>query len=84
MKKQSLFLLLFLFFILRSFASIEIRSKQITTSNGLANNSVRYIFQDSKGFIWMGTLNGLCRYDGNSFLTFKPQFGNSFSIGSRT
>ena len=80
MKKQFLFLLLFLFFILRSFASIEIRSKQITTSNGLANNSVRYIFQDSKGFIWMGTLNGLCRYDGNSFLTFKPEFGNNLSL----
>ncbi len=80
MKKQFLFLLLFLFFILHSFASIEIRSKQITTSNGLANNSVRYIFQDSKGFIWMGTLNGLCRYDGNSFLTFKPQYGNNLSL----
>ncbi len=28
----------------------------------------------------MGTLNGLCRYDGNSFLTFKPQFGNNLSL----
>ena len=80
MKRQILFFLLFFILILHSFASIEIRSKQITTSNGLANNSVRYILQDSKGFIWMGTLNGLCRYDGNSFITFKPQFGDKISL----
>ncbi len=80
MKKQISIFFLFLFFVLHSFASIEIRSKQITTSNGLANNSVRYFLQDSKGFIWMGTLNGLSRYDGNSFITFKPQFGNNLSL----
>ena len=40
-------------------ASIEVRSTHMTTTDGLANNSICYIFQDSKGFIWMGTLNGL-------------------------
>ncbi|WP_321519098.1 two-component regulator propeller domain-containing protein [uncultured Bacteroides sp.] len=80
MKRHILLFLLFFYTILGSFASIEIRSKQINTSNGLANNSVRYILQDSKGFMWLGTLNGLCRYDGNSFITFKPQFGNNLSL----
>lgn len=54
-------------------ASIEVRSTHMTTTDGLANNSICYIFQDSKGFIWMGTLNGLSRYDGNSFVTFLPE-----------
>lgn len=54
-------------------ASIEVRSNHMTTSDGLPNNSVCYIFQDSKGFIWLGTLNGLSRYDGNSFVTFLPE-----------
>ena len=36
-------------------ASIEVRSTHMTTTDGLANNSICYIFQDSKGFIWMGT-----------------------------
>ena len=54
-------------------ASIEVRSTHMTTTDGLANNSICYIFQDSKGFIWMGTLNGLSRYDGNSFITFLPE-----------
>lgn len=41
------------------------------------NNSIRYIYQDSKGFLRLATLNGLSRYDGNSFLTFRPEAGDS-------
>lgn len=66
-----------------SFASIEIRSRQITIADGLANNSVRCFMQDSKGFIWMGTLNGLNRYDGNSFISYYPSFDNSLSLSER-
>lgn len=76
-------LLLFLLFALKGFASIEIRSKQITIADGLPNNSVRYFLQDSKGFMWLGTLNGLSRYDGNSFLTFYPSSDKSLSLQDR-
>ena len=62
------------------YSAIEVRSIRLTTSNGLANNSVRCIYQDSKGFIWMGTQNGLSRYDGNSFITFRPQKDTSLSL----
>ena len=54
-------------------ASVEVRSRHMTTHDGIANNSIRCIFQDSKGFLWMGTLNGLRRYDGSSFLNFYPE-----------
>ncbi len=74
MKKHFLLLCTSLFcLILNSSASVEVRSNHMTTSDGLPNNSVCYMFQDSKGFIWMGTLNGLSRYDGNSFVTFLPE-----------
>ena len=46
--------------------------EQLTTGDGLANNSIRYMFQDSKGFMWMGTVNGLSYYDGNSFVSIYP------------
>ena len=74
---------LWAFFILFSqsiAASVEVRSTHMTTGDGVANNSIRYIYQDSKGFIWMGTLNGLSRYDGNSFVTFRPEGGNKISL----
>lgn len=60
---------------LRMRATVEVRSRHMTTHDGIANNSIRCIFQDSKGFIWMGTLNGLSRYDGNNFVNFHPEAG---------
>lgn len=52
---------------------VDVRSERLTVAEGLANNSVRCIYQDGKGFIWFGTLDGLNRYDGLSFLTFLPE-----------
>ena len=61
-------------------AAVDVRSTRFTTTSGLGNNSVRYMYQDSKGFIWMGTLNGLSRFDGTSFITFRPRKGNKPSL----
>ncbi len=51
----------------------SIRFQHITTENGLPQNMVDCILQDSKGFMWFGTWNGLCRFDGYSFKTFRSQ-----------
>lgn len=64
-------------------AMVQVHVQYLTTVDGLANNSVRYIFQDSKGFIWLSTLNGLCRYDGNSFRTFLPHNDGRISLADR-
>jgi ligand-binding sensor domain-containing protein/serine/threonine protein kinase len=42
------------------------RFQRLTSVDGLSNNSVYAILQDSKGFMWFGTANGLNRYDGRS------------------
>lgn len=75
-KLLSLFALLFLF-VSESYADIELSSKQMRTSDGLPSNSVRCMYQDSKGFLWLGTLDGLTRYDGNSFLTYQWKPANT-------
>ncbi|GLU51460.1 ligand-binding sensor domain-containing protein [Dyadobacter frigoris] len=42
-----------------------------TGDNGLPQNSIKSIAADSEGYIWMGTEDGLVRYDGNRFYTFN-------------
>jgi len=80
--KNLLCLGIFLFNILftHSYASVDVQSTFITSNDGLGNNFVRHIFQDSKGFLWMSTLNGLTRYDGHSFVTFRPEKGDNISL----
>ncbi|SFD55661.1 Signal transduction histidine kinase [Chitinophaga sp. CF118] len=58
----------------------NIRLEQLTTRDGLSQNTIRCLLQDKKGFIWIGTLNGLNRYDGRKFIVYRPEYGNPNSI----
>jgi signal transduction histidine kinase/ligand-binding sensor domain-containing protein len=42
------------------------------TENDLPNSSVSAVAQTSDGYLWVGTGNGLARFDGMSFVTFDP------------
>lgn len=53
-------------------ANISVRSFQLSTEQGLGANYVRSIVQDSKGYIWMASTNGLIRYDGYSSKLITP------------
>jgi hypothetical protein len=44
---------------------------QLTDDDGLPSNIVYNVAQDSSGFIWLGTSNGICKYDGTEFTTFS-------------
>src|ERR1700759_3453423 len=50
--------------------------------SGLSNNSVECTIQDDDGFLWIGTINGLNRFDGYTFKTFYNDPGDTASIGS--
>ena len=58
----------------------EYNISQLSIQNGLSNNSVRCIYQDKKGFIWFGTYDGLNRYDGTEFKTFRNRISDSTSL----
>lgn len=53
-----------------------------TVVDGLSQSTINSIFQDSRGFLWIGTQGGLNRYDGYSFKTYSPQGYNKNSISS--
>lgn len=48
----------------------------ITTNNGLSQNSVTSIVQDSFGFLWIATQDGLNKYDGTNFTKFEVYFSD--------
>lgn len=49
----------------------EISFNRLTTENGLSNNSVICLYQDNRGYIWIGTRNGINLYNGNEFVIYK-------------
>ncbi|WP_246581467.1 hybrid sensor histidine kinase/response regulator transcription factor [Echinicola shivajiensis] len=53
-----------------------------TSQDGLPQNSVLAIMQDQKGFLWFGTDDGLAKYDGYQFTTFKHSPNNNLSLGN--
>ncbi|HKR05382.1 MAG TPA: two-component regulator propeller domain-containing protein [Bacteroidia bacterium] len=53
-----------------------------TTKEGLANNSVLNVLQDKNGFIWIGTENGLSRFDGYEFLNFFSNQPDSATLSN--
>ena len=60
----------------------EIKFNHITTNEGLANGNVRTILQDYQGFFWIGTEDGLQRYDGYSLAEYHHDPEDSCSISS--
>ncbi|NMA74053.1 MAG: response regulator [Bacteroidales bacterium] len=48
--------------------------ENITNKDGLSHNTVRYIMQDSRGFMWFSTINGLNQYDGHKLISLQPGF----------
>lgn len=58
------------------------RFRHYEIENGLPSNTVRTLTQDSRGFMWFGTENGLSRFDGYSFKNFQYDADAPFSIGS--
>lgn len=53
-----------------------------TAEDGLAHNTVTAFLQDRQGFLWIGTLDGLSRFDGQTFTTFRPEPGNPYAPAS--
>ena len=58
-----------------------IRFTHLSIEQGLSESRVDHMLQDRRGFIWIGTLNGLNRYDGYRFKTYKPDPDNPNSLG---
>jgi ligand-binding sensor domain-containing protein/signal transduction histidine kinase/DNA-binding response OmpR family regulator len=61
--------------------SPKLRFTHISNEEGISNSTIESIYQDSLGFIWFGTRDGLDRYDGNEIVIYRndPSDSNSLS-----
>ncbi len=73
---------LLLLLALKTYANPGIRFEHLSIDDGLSQNSVYSILQDSKGFMWFGTLDGLNKFDGYNFTVFKHNGSDSASIAN--
>lgn len=55
---------------------------QLSIEDGLSEGTVRTIIQDSRGFMWFGTEDGLNKYDGYTFTAYKNNPHDQYSITS--
>jgi len=60
----------------------NVRFKAFSTHEGLSQSSVLSLEQDDQGFVWMGTKDGLNRFDGYNFVNYKNSIENQNSISN--
>ena len=79
-----IFFALYLFFPLSQAAAQQrfLRFENISIQNGLSQSSALCLLQDSKGFLWVGTADGLNRYDSYDFQIYRQDFQNKKSINN--
>ncbi len=78
--KNTIFILITFFCLSPEIFAQRYSFKRIDTHNGLINNHVSSLLADSKGFIWIGTQSGLCRFDGANVKFFRRIEGDSTSL----
>ncbi len=85
MQHKPLFFLIGLFIFLPFLHAQDVRQYSFThygAAEGLISNEARAVLHDDDGFVWVGTNNGLQRYDGSRFITFKHDPENPNSIAA--
>ena len=75
-----------IYFLLTAFYSVinaqpkQLQFRYLTPKDGLSSSEVTCIMQDHRGFMWIGTYEGLNRYDGYNFTVYKNINGNAGSL----
>lgn len=65
---------------LTSYAQWRCSFTHYSSVDGLSQNSVMSILEDKKGFMWFATWDGLNKFDGYTFRTYKASENNSFNL----
>ncbi|MDH5609397.1 MAG: ATP-binding protein [Cyclobacteriaceae bacterium] len=79
-RKTHLFLMIFLILKTVWLGAQDRSFYQFSIEDGLSQNTILAVHIDHRGFLWVGTRDGLNRYDGNEFQVFQKTIGDSSSL----
>ena len=68
----------------KSLVGQSVHFNTISLKEGLSQNTVTAMIQDDRGYVWMGTKDGLNRFDGYDFIVFRNSKGDSTTISSNS
>ncbi len=78
--KNGAFLIVFLFPLICQTQVLSGNRTTYTRKDGLSNNTITHITKDYRGFLWMGTSEGLNRFDGAHFTTYFSDPNNKATL----
>ncbi len=64
--------------------SAQIRFESYTINDGLSSNNIRCLYRDFRGFLWIGTKDGLNRFDGSEFIIYRQKKSDLNSLCNNT
>ena len=79
--KRLIYLFIFLTSILQAWSQHEdVRITHFSEADGFGQDIVSFALQDNYGYVWLGTWNGLCRYDGYRFHNYRMRPGDGSGL----
>lgn len=78
MPQAKFYFYLFFIYVLLSCTIVQaqVSIQSYSLEDGLSDRTIKDLYQSKNGLIWMATDDGLCKFDGRSFLTFNNHFQN--------
>lgn len=81
--KRLLYVLSFFFsFAIRVHGQPKYKIEHYSTEQGLSHRRVNYMMKDREGFMWFGTWDGINRFDGHAFVSFKSSPEDKYQLGN--
>ncbi|GGF29669.1 hybrid sensor histidine kinase/response regulator transcription factor [Flavobacterium limi] len=63
-------------------AQIKCKIENYSTEDGLSHDAIAYTMKDREGFMWFATWDGINRFDGKNFTTYKAAAGDNSSLSN--
>jgi ligand-binding sensor domain-containing protein len=79
---RSLLWLTCLLLISKASAKPKCKVEYFSTEQGLSHQSVTAILKDREGFMWFGSWDGINRFDGRKFISYKSSPGDHSQLGN--